>query len=259
MSAPFDLERLLAETFVASIDYHDELGSTNTRALELAADQDRLRPLLVITDRQHAGRGRGHNQWWAGPGALTFSLLVDSETIEVPQKNWPLVSLATGLAVAEAVARFVTADLRVKWPNDVYLNGRKVCGILAEASSHPEGVMVIGIGLNVNNSAQHAPTELRPFIASLVDTCQRPLDRTDVLIALLQRLSERLVTLRDDPNQLADAWQERCYLTGRTVQLDMGTQRVTGVVQGIDPEGALCLFTEGGLHRCFSGIVSKII
>lgn len=259
MSA-FDLDRIRDESGAAALDYHEQLDSTNTRALELAAANDRQLPLLVLTNHQQAGRGRGPNRWWAGYGALTFSLVVNKPIADVAQKNWPLISLGAGLAVAEAIESLVpVGDVRIKWPNDVYLKGRKVCGILVETVPHQPDIVVLGIGINVNNSPADAPPELQAFMTSLVEMTHRALDRTEVLLAVLRCLANRLPLLKCDAWQLAEAWRERCYLQGRTVQLDTGTQRITGVCQGIDDQGALLLYTETGIQRCFGGVVAKII
>jgi BirA family biotin operon repressor/biotin-[acetyl-CoA-carboxylase] ligase len=256
----FDLERIRRETQVAWLEYHDAIDSTNTRALELAAQGESRLPLLVLANRQHAGRGRGSNRWWGGDGALTFSLLISTSAAEVPQKNWPLISLTTALAVSQVLEeRLPTAMVRIKWPNDVYVNARKLCGILVETSANRSDALVVGVGVNVNNSLDQAPPELRSMATSLVDLARRTFDRTELLIDVLRGLSEFLPLLSGDSWQLADAWRQRCCLHGRTVQLDKGSRTVIGVCQGIDDEGALLLLAEGGVERCFGGVITKVL
>src|SRR5690606_15388684 len=126
--------RIRSETFVRHVEQHVEIGSTNDRALELAADPELPTPAIVLTERQTAGRGRGANVWQSRPGALTFSLLIDPPAGLAPERV-PLVSLAAGLAAREAIASAAPGHIaKVKWPNDVYLDGRKVCGILTEVA-----------------------------------------------------------------------------------------------------------------------------
>lgn len=265
----FDLDRICRETFVRQIEFHQEIGSTNTRALQLAPADVKC-PLLVLAEHQTAGRGRGSNRWWAGPGSLTLSLLFDSREIGIPNERWPWISLTTGLAVSEAIAALVPAsEVRLKWPNDVFLNGRKTCGILVETVSSRQGAIVIGIGLNVNNSFADAPPELLAVGTSLFDAASHTFDRTSVLIVVLNDLAERLAMIRDDVSHLADLWRERCFLQGRTVQIqlnqnhghpdELGLAGLTGVCQGIDDDGALLLQTETGVVRCFGGTVAKIL
>lgn len=263
-AANFDLDRIRRETLVRQVEFHPEIGSTNSRALELVA-AEHLIPLLVLADRQTAGRGRGKNRWWSGEGALTFSLVIDAAAAGIPANRWPNVSLAAGLAVAETVASLISiADVRLKWPNDVFLNGRKVCGILLETASQRPGILVIGIGLNVNNSFHTAPEDLKSLAISLADAGGTSWNRSDVLIAVLRQLEESLSVFRADSCQLPERWRARCYLHGRTVQVQSGqfgagSDSITGVCQGIDDEGALLLQTESGVVRCYSGIVAKIL
>ena len=123
----FDLPRILADTFVRRVEYRDELDSTSDLALRWAAEANSERPLLVLADRQLRGRGRGENRWWTGQGALTFSLVVDISLLRQQSPAWPRVSLATALAVCEAILeRWPHHDVRIKWPNDVFLQGRSL-------------------------------------------------------------------------------------------------------------------------------------
>jgi BirA family biotin operon repressor/biotin-[acetyl-CoA-carboxylase] ligase len=255
----FDLHRVRCETFVRHLEFHEEIDSTNSRGLALAGNAIEF-PALVLANRQTAGRGRGNNRWWTDDGGLALSLLLDSKYLSVPPIRWPWISLTTGLAVAEAVSGIVPgADVRLKWPNDVFLNGRKVCGILVETASHHAGFVVIGIGLNVNNSVTTAPMELRSIATSLVDIAGGSFDLTGVLIAVLQSLANCLTWVSGDVPRLAEMWRARCYLDGRTVQVSVGPDDVLGVCQGIDDTGALLLHTESGVRRCVLGVVTKVL
>ena len=99
-----DVVRVLRETTIARAEHHPALASTNDRAAECAAQGVKDLPLVVVADQQTAGRGRGSNRWWTGPGGLAFSLLVDAETVAADAERSPLVSLAAAVAVVEAVA-----------------------------------------------------------------------------------------------------------------------------------------------------------
>ena len=103
-----DLDQVIADTFVQRIDYHAQLRSTNDRALQLAGESDNRFPLLVLTESQTAGRGRGSNRWWSERGSLTFSVMLATEATQLPTERWPQVSLTVGLAVCEALERLLT-------------------------------------------------------------------------------------------------------------------------------------------------------
>ncbi|TWU24527.1 biotin--[acetyl-CoA-carboxylase] ligase [Bythopirellula polymerisocia] len=256
--SPDELARIVADTFVARVDYHTELESTNNTALKLVRDLPEI-PVatLVLTEHQTAGRGRGENRWWSGEGGLTFSLLINCDALQIPPSRWPIISLTTGLAVCDAIDRELgDVKPRLKWPNDVYLRGCKVCGILVEVPDSRHARVVIGIGINVNNSAEHAPLELRGFAISLSDLAQRTLGPTDILISILQSLAGRLENLATGCLDLRKDWQKRCLLTGQTIQVEQDKRQLSGLCHGIDEDGALALETDLGLERCLSGTVT---
>lgn len=262
----FDLERIRRDSPIAAIDFHAEIPSTNSRGLELAENSvssaitDFRTPLLVLTDRQMAGRGRGQNRWWAGDGSITFSLVVDGSAIRQPTGNWPLISLATGLAVAVVVESYtLPGDVRLKWPNDVLFLGRKVSGVLVETSARRSGTFVIGVGVNVNNSFLEAPAELQSIGISLYDVLRTRTDPTDFLVGLLQQIFVQLERVSEDRTQWIEDWRKRCHLQGRSVQLSTGASAIAGVCQGIDETGALLLHTEHGIERCYGGVVTRIL
>jgi len=252
---PFELAALYETGCVAQIEHHEELGSTSDRALKLAAEEDPDLPLLVLAERQTAGRGRGSNRWWAADGALTFSLVIEPQPAQLPLAHWPRLSLAAGLAICQALEVFSPRALfQVKWPNDVYAEGRKIAGILIESPAQSRGRLVIGIGVNVNNSLAAAPEEIRSLAAALCDIDGRQRDLTSVLAAILGALDTHLKAAAD-MTAISGRWQERCLLTGRTVQMQSGGEPITGRCLGIDEQGALMLQTEAGRQSIVSGTV----
>jgi BirA family transcriptional regulator, biotin operon repressor / biotin---[acetyl-CoA-carboxylase] ligase len=255
-----DIDRILSNTFIQAVDYYETLPSTNTRAIELAADKrsEHRLPVLVITDVQTAGRGRGLNRWWSSQGSLTFSVLVGPETVRLAPKNWPQISLAAGLAVCDAVEQLVGGlQPALKWPNDVLVNGRKVCGILAEVAGGQPGSLVIGIGVNVSNRSTIAPPELQSSVVALEELSPHKVSRADVLVAILQRLDARVHWLASSPDALYGEWSRRCVLTGKNVEVEIHSRRIVGVCRGIDQDGALLLRTVHGDQRCLSGTILR--
>ena len=255
MEASFDLLAIRNETFIREISFHDEVRSTNSTAIELAQSA-RDTPLLVLTERQTAGRGRGGNSWWSSTGSLTFSLLMDLPL--PPDEQYSPYSLSAGLAVCLALEQFAAgSDLAVKWPNDVYLDGRKVCGILIERPIATEPRLVVGIGINVNNSHRNAPVELRERVTSILDAAGSTADRGEVLVRCLRKLQECTDMHFTRRSELLDQWRSYCLLTGREVAIEVGTETVAGRCQGIDIDGALMVADGDQVRRCTSGVVVK--
>jgi BirA family transcriptional regulator, biotin operon repressor / biotin---[acetyl-CoA-carboxylase] ligase len=254
----FDLPRIIAETCVRRIEYHVELPSTNDFALRLLRDDEPGDlPILVLAARQTRGRGRGDHRWWSSEGALTFSLLTALDPRELPLERRPLLALAVGRAVRDALGEMLpTAVVQLKWPNDVYLNGRKVCGILIELPARPADLCVIGIGVNVNNSFHAAPVEIRERAISLADATDRPAyELTDVLISILQHFEAEMQTLVRQPEAIVDRWQKHCMLTGRWIGLRTETQCTWGHCRGIDWTGRLIIDTPQGPQTFSSGTI----
>jgi BirA family biotin operon repressor/biotin-[acetyl-CoA-carboxylase] ligase len=252
-----DADRILAETVVRQVDFQRQLPSTNDRALALAAAGDVRLPLLVIAEQQTAGRGRGAHRWWSAEGALTFSLVWPWEHLAAGAESQSLLAIGAGLAACEA-CELLAPECRfgLKWPNDVLLAGRKLGGVLIEAPGRPLECVVIGVGVNVNNTFAAAPAELRPLATSLVDAAGHPFDLLSLLIGILQRLADHVEAIRRAPAGMLAQWRRRCVLTGQRVQLTAGTRRYTGTCRGIDDRGALLLETPTGTQRHVTGTIT---
>ncbi len=252
-----DIQRLTRTTFARDVEHHTSLASTNSHALRMTEVPDTRIPLLVLTDRQTAGRGRGVNAWWSAPGALTFSLVVSQPT-HLHRTGWPGVALTTGMAVCEALHQLCPRlNPALKWPNDVYVSARKICGILVEVPPQPAQHIVIGVGVNVNNALDTAPRPIRESVTSLVDEAGYSFSLVDVLVAILQQLASHLDLLRCDPSRLERQWGTYCMLTGKTIEVTAGSRTTHGVCQGIDANGALIVETGTGVELCTSGTVMR--
>ncbi|MFH5803764.1 biotin--[acetyl-CoA-carboxylase] ligase [Alienimonas sp. DA493] len=252
--------RLRSETFIRVVELHAELGSTNDRALELAADADLALPALVVAGRQTGGRGRGANRWTAPPGCLTFTLL-----LEPPPGGTDAALLApvTGLAVAETAAELTDAQVGVKWPNDVLLRPAppvpgaevpwgKLAGILCERP-RPDRVAV-GVGLNLNCDPAAFPQTLARPPATLRGE-RGPHDAVAVLIDLLVRLEAAFADLAEGGRLDPARWAARDALAGRAVSVAAGAGRVSGTACGVTADGALRVFDGHAAREVRSGTV----
>jgi len=248
--------RIEAETFIRHVEWFAELASTNDLALTRAAEPSTELPRLIWAGQQTAGRGRGANQWWSAPEGLTFSILVDGPAIGLPPACWPQLSMVTSLAVAVTLRQFLPDDrIGLKWPNDVQVDGRKICGILVEPSPVIPARVVIGMGLNVGNSFHHAPAELQSQAIALVDVLANPPELVDLLIELLNSWDALSQSLRGGQLNLVERWSPHCVLSHEAVTLTRGSEKIDGICRGISREGALLIEVGGRFEQHWAGTV----
>lgn len=221
--------------------WHDSVESTNT-ALRLQAERDPRLPCgtVLAARAQTAGRGRFERIWQSYPGRdLTFSWWWRG----VVEPVWmPALTMACSLAVVEAIAGFGVAA-RCKWPNDVLVNKRKICGILAESVPCPgyEYGAVVGIGINVNMTTEEASAIDRPATSLCIETEQRH-EVDTVLQAVLRFLPEYVERWeRSGFEGLRPAWERRVTGLGLPAVVDLGSSRKEGVMVGFGSSGAMHL------------------
>jgi BirA family biotin operon repressor/biotin-[acetyl-CoA-carboxylase] ligase len=229
----------------------------------------------LVTDDQTGGRGRLGRAWLSAPGCdLTFSVLLRPG---IPPDRGHLLSLATGVAVAQVLEESceLEGEVGLKWPNDVLLGGKKVCGILLEASVEGDSFQwaVAGVGLNVNgepsrmisglSAEQVAEWQGRPGPVSLREHLGHPVRRAPLLAALLARLTMWWAGLEwaSTVPSLLGEWRRRDALMGQPVEVLAGPGRsevlAAGMATGIGEEGQLLLETaQGQVAEIFAGDVS---
>jgi len=248
-----DTTQLAQKTFVARLEHHGTLGSTNDRAKQCVAEGPGPLPLLIVADEQTAGRGRGTNRWWTGRGSLAFSLLVDTAEMGIDRSRWPMVSLAAGVAIVDTVAPWLpSCPVGLHWPNDVFAGGRKLAGVLVEILANR--FCVVGIGLNTNNSLQEAPQELQETATTLLELTGTRHDHTTLLLVLLERLADMFRQLASAPEQVAARANRACLQHGQRLTIQSGRRAITGLCTGIAADGALLLDTPDGQEKLYSGV-----
>ena len=230
------------------------VGSTMTEAAAWAAE-GAAHGAVVVAEHQRAGRGRWGRAWDDAPGQSLMLSLVLRPAL-APERAG-LVALAAGLALAEALDAFGVAA-SVKWPNDVRQGGRKLAGVLAEASwAGRRAAVVLGVGLNVEQTA--FPDALADVATSVRLVTGRPVDRLAPLAPFLRRLECRLAETEDRPARLVAAVEGRLEQRGDEVAVGFpGTDRapVEGRVVGLAPTGALRLATDAGEVALHAGEVT---
>ena len=237
----------------------DEIGSTNTELVRRATEDPAAwpSPALLVTDHQTAGRGRLGRSWSASAGdSLAISVLLRPQ---VPRERLGWLSLAAGAAMTEALAGLGVAA-RAKWPNDVLIDGRKVCGVLAEAL--PDGAGVV-IGAGLNHAADRAALPV-PTATSLAAE-GGPTDPDLLVAAYLERLLARVrdfEAVGGDPDRsgLRDAVRAASDTIGRRVRVLRSDETVVGEAVDIDVEGRIVVDRGpiGGLLACATGDVEHL-
>lgn len=249
----------------ADVRWVAETGSTNADVMELAR-QGEPEGIVLVADHQTAGRGRAGRTWTAPPGAcLLLSIL-----LRPPAAVMDLTTMAAAVAAAAAIETVAGFAPRLKWPNDLVWPGdgsardRKLAGILAEAdwpASSPmsagwrppaageRAVVVVGIGINVAWPTE-LPAELADTAVALDHVVDTPVDREDLLIALLSELGPRYSALcAGDRAPLLEDWRNRSATLGRRVRVDLGADDVEGRALDITREGHLVVETLEGERR----------
>jgi BirA family transcriptional regulator, biotin operon repressor / biotin---[acetyl-CoA-carboxylase] ligase len=236
MPTPLDEAALrdgLRGTVWRQLDVVEQTGSTNADLLARAASGSDIAGAVLIAEHQTAGRGRQGRTWSATPGAQ-ISMSVGVSVVDVPVTSWGWLSLATGVAVVDAVAAATDVRAGLKWPNDVLVRGGKLAGILAEVA---RPVIVVGLGLNVT----HAPDGV-DGATSLRDLGVAAPARASLVCGLLRELDTRISQWRRADPALAADYRSRSLTIGSRVRAHLpGDKEVVGIATDIDDQGRLCL------------------
>lgn len=231
-----------------TIEYHEALGSTQDRARTLAAAG--AAPVVVVADLQTAGHGRGDRAWHAAAGQA----LLASWLLRPAPADPALFSLLAGVAVCRALDRLGAPGGGLKWPNDVWYDGRKVAGVLAHATAD---ALVVGIGVNVSQ----ATGDLLPDLAGTATSLRIAGHSVDRL-ALLARLCAELDGVADPAARPAalEAWRARAVMLGREVEVrEAGQPAFRGHALALADDGALLVGTAYGQQRILAGEVSLVV
>ncbi len=240
-----------------NIVFLNEIDSTNTRAKELAA-QGAPEGTLVIAEKQTSGRGRRGRVWFSPPGGgIYFSLIL--RPVISPSET-PRITLMTAVVAAETLISLVKLKLRIKWPNDILVNGSKLAGILTEISTEMDAVnyIVVGIGLNVNTQLEDLPKEIKKTATSILIETGKPFPRIKLIQHYL-KLYEKYYDMfkKNDFKPIMKRWRELADIIGKQIRVDVIGKTHIGKVVDVDNDGVLILKDDKGvLQRIFSGDVT---
>ena len=243
------------------IKSYELLDSTNLEAKRIIQASDSTQDLhgIVLTaEEQSQGRGRMGRQWESPTGTgLWFSAIIQSP-VRIEQAS--LYSFVAAVAVAEAVRQVTALPATLKWPNDILLDGKKICGILLELVPQKSGrhYLVIGIGINVNQKQQDFPPELHDKATSLAIALGNSVNRTDLLMTVLQKLQDNCSIMEQQGfAPLRDKWKTLSCVIGQMVSVQQyGKELYTGIAEDIAMDGALLVQTEDNIVPVIAGDVS---
>lgn len=233
---------------LAGSKHFEVIDSTSSWALreleEGAFSDDRDLPFLVTADLQTAGRGQKSRTWHSPRGALMFSLIFDPKAWNIPLSKTPFLGFATALAILDTMRLFLSshdaARFRIRWPNDVFYDTRKVSGILLEG--HSSGRMTAGVGINLFNTFRDAPSEVRDILFSVLDIDEGFKTRctlNEYRESLLRHLDVRYTQIAAHSTDIVRETDALCFQKGRTVTMQSPQGPVSGKCTGLSPSGAL--------------------
>ena len=238
--------------------FFSEIDSTNREARD-RAEKEAPEGTVVIADSQSRGKGRLGRSWESPPGLNLYLSIILRPPIPLPAA--PQMTLLTGIAAARALSAVSGLECRIKWPNDIYLRGKKLAGILAEMEGKDSTVhfIIMGIGVNVNWRREDFPAELQERATSLCAETGKEISRVAVAAGLFHELEkEYFPFLREGFSaRLREEWNRLSWVLGRRVTLSLPEGKISGQALGLDPDGALLLLDgEGKTHRFISGEIS---
>lgn len=236
--------------------YYDELPSTNLQA-KLDAENGAPQGALVVADMQTAGRGR-RGRAWSSPAGMNayFTLILKPE---FPVEMASMVTLVMGLAVAEGIRETCGVEARVKWPNDIVIKGRKVCGMLAEMSTERDFIHYVVMGVGINVARQDFPPEIAQTASCLEQECGRAVSRAEIMVNVMKAFETYYGIFRGDGSLAGLLDRYNGMLAGKDGEVRIldpkGEYR--GISRGINPAGELLVEREDGtVEAVYAGEVS---
>ncbi|MCK5826438.1 MAG: biotin--[acetyl-CoA-carboxylase] ligase [Desulfuromusa sp.] len=231
-----------------------ETDSTNIQARRIA-EEGAIEGTVVVADQQNSGRGRLGRSWESPSGVnLYCSILLRPK---IPVQQAPQLTFLSAVAVVETLEDVCHLSAEVKWPNDILVNGAKICGLLNEMNAETEQIhfVILGVGVNLNMTASQFPDGLNyPATSALLET-GKAVDRLVFLRAFIQRLDLYYSEfLREGFSPIRRRWESLCKLINVQVEVDQGSHRCCGTVVGLDVDGALRLqLNNGKVERILAG------
>jgi BirA family biotin operon repressor/biotin-[acetyl-CoA-carboxylase] ligase len=252
MDTDFDSFRVFREPLpppFSQLIVLDETDSTNDHAKRLLAGRQAGHGTVVVANSQSRGRGRLERTWESPPDVgLWVSLVLKPEQ---PLSQWFLFTFLSAVSVGEAIEEIASVPVRLKWPNDVLIRGKKCCGILLETTAiSRESFVIVGVGVNVNQVV--FPDDLKDIATSLQLEAGLEVSRLGLLRIWLDRFADGWKTL---DGSVLERWRKMVDHWGQSVMIIQSDGSVEGVARDVGDDGALIVEVDGALRRIYSGDV----
>lgn len=235
------------------------IDSTNSEALRRAGN-GASQGTVVSADTQTEGRGRGGRTFISPQGGLYFSVIIRPE---ISMQDLSLVTLAAGVGICQGLSEYTSRMIQLKWPNDLFIEGKKLGGILTEAGPMAGGMgpeyLVIGVGINVQTNLDLFPEPLRSRVFSLYHAQVARVELVPLLQKLVQAMLAAVTRFESDREGVLADWQTRDYLLGKYLEYESseGVIRATG--KGLAPDGRYIILDEHFVeHRVVAGDLHPI-
>ncbi len=251
---PYQIQEDLETSYIGhDIRYYSEVDSTNQVAKELA-EEGASEGTIIIAEVQRRGRGRRGKRWLSPEGGVWMSIILRPG---IPPAKAPLLTLVTGVAVAKTLQTECGLDVGIKWPNDILIGDKKVCGILTEAEADKGTLdyVVVGIGIDLNVDLEEFPPELKDGATSLQQELQREIYGVGVVQRFLKNFEELYEEFKDSQfPEILSEWRRLSKTIGRYVEVHKKGRIVYGEAVGITKDGILVLeLDDGTLRKIISG------
>jgi len=252
-----ELESIRKTAWIGTrLECYDVIGSTNTTAMQMA-EEGAPHGTLVVADRQDSGKGR-RGRSWIVPAGIAIAMSIVLKPQELLPEHAPQITLVAALAVARAIGEQTGLSVQIKWPNDIVIDGKKVCGILTEMSTQIDYInhIVVGIGINVHN--EQFPEELADRATSLYLAGGRHYSRAVLVEAVCEQFEHfyEIFMRTQDMSGLKEVYDACLVNRGKRVRILDPKGEYDGTAQGITPQGALEVDTGDGCRLVDSGEVS---
>jgi BirA family transcriptional regulator, biotin operon repressor / biotin---[acetyl-CoA-carboxylase] ligase len=251
---PWEIKHKLKTKLIGkNIHYHDSVASTQSLLWALGLE-GACEGAVVLAETQKKGKGRMQRQWVSPRGGIYFSLLLKPNFFSV--KEAPQIALMIGLACVKALKQITEIEAKLKWPNDIYVNGNKFGGILCEINAEIDRInfIVVGVGLNINTR------DLPPGATSLFRVTKNKFSRVEILQSLFIEIEKLYSQVkREGFEDIRSQWQQHCMLWGKRIKVKVFDRTTEGEAMGLDEEGYLRLRLDNGfIERISSGDIVKV-